>query len=79
MNRSGTFQARPPSVIQIRCGGLKGVLADAPNLMGDTIEYRPSQAKFPSNHLELEIISHSQASTYSIQDIHSHKSYACVI
>lgn len=79
MERSGSFPTRPASVIQIRCGGLKGVLVDAPDLMGDTIEYRPSQAKFPSNHLELEIISYSQASTYSMKDTHSLKFYGCVV
>jgi RNA-dependent RNA polymerase len=53
---------RLPSVIQIRCGGIKGVLAYAPDLNGDVIHYRKSQMKFKSDHLELELIKWSQPS-----------------
>ena len=54
---------RVPSVIQIRCGGLKGTLVDAPDIPGDTIHYRKSQEKFQSTHLNLELINYSQPST----------------
>ncbi|CAF4014973.1 unnamed protein product, partial [Rotaria sp. Silwood1] len=51
---------RLPSVCQIRCGGLKGVLIEAPDLQGDIIHYRKSQQKFQSNHLVLELINYSK-------------------
>lgn len=51
---------QPPSVIQIRCSGLKGVLVNTPQLTGDKIQYRPSQKKFSSDHYFLELVNYSQ-------------------
>ncbi|KAJ7480104.1 RdRP-domain-containing protein [Mycena galericulata] len=36
----------PPSAIQFRCGGAKGVLVQNPDLPADTLCFRPSQTKF---------------------------------
>ncbi|KAJ7608735.1 RdRP-domain-containing protein [Roridomyces roridus] len=36
----------PPSAIQIRCAGAKGVLVANPNFPNDTLAFRPSQQKF---------------------------------
>lgn len=55
-------ESQPPSVIQIRCSGLKGVLVNTPHLAGDKIQYRPSQNKFSSDHYFLELVNYSQPS-----------------
>ncbi|QDS67978.1 hypothetical protein FKW77_009170 [Venturia effusa] len=46
----------PPSVYQFRLGGCKGVLAIAPDVRGNEVHIRPSQAKFAAIHEGLEII-----------------------
>jgi RNA-dependent RNA polymerase len=46
----------PPSVFQFRLGGCKGVLAVAPDVPGNEVHIRPSQAKFAAIHEGLEII-----------------------
>ncbi|TID17510.1 RdRP-domain-containing protein [Venturia nashicola] len=46
----------PPSIYQFRLGGLKGVLAIAPDVRGNEVHIRPSQAKFAAIHEGLEII-----------------------
>jgi RNA-dependent RNA polymerase len=46
----------PPSVIQFRLGGCKGILAIAPELQGREIQIRESQDKFDSKSTVLEII-----------------------
>ena len=43
--------------VQIRLAGLKGVLALNPLLPGKQLGCRPSQQKFGSSHLELEVVS----------------------
>jgi RNA-dependent RNA polymerase len=50
----------PPSVIQFRLGGCKGILAIAPEAQGCDIHIRDSQHKFESKNLGLEIIRTSQ-------------------
>lgn len=46
-----------PSALQVRLGGSKGVLAVDPNLpKGVHVQLRPSQIKFDSDHLELEVV-----------------------
>lgn len=46
----------PPSIYQFRLGGCKGVLAIAPDVRGNEVHIRPSQAKFAAIHEGLEII-----------------------
>jgi RNA-dependent RNA polymerase len=46
----------PPSVLQFRLGGCKGILVVAPDLNGDEIHIRRSQSKFGAIHTGLEII-----------------------
>jgi RNA-dependent RNA polymerase len=46
----------PPSVFQFRLGGCKGVLATSPDVVGNSIQIRPSQYKFAAMHNGLEII-----------------------
>jgi RNA-dependent RNA polymerase len=46
----------PPSVLQFRLGGCKGILAAAPELSGNEIHIRRSQSKFGAIHTGLEII-----------------------
>ncbi|KAI9291041.1 RdRP-domain-containing protein, partial [Neoconidiobolus thromboides FSU 785] len=46
----------PPSAIQFRMGGYKGVVTLSPELEGEQLCLRPSQKKFESNHLVLEVI-----------------------
>ena len=50
----------PVSAIQIRMGGIKGVLSLNPHLKPNTIQYRPSQYKFASTHRDLEILDFAQ-------------------
>jgi hypothetical protein len=50
-----------PSALQFRLGGAKGVLVLDNNLQGRKIQLRPSQIKFESEHLTLEVI---RTSTY---------------
>lgn len=46
-----------PSALQVRLGGSKGVLAVDPNLpKGVHVQLRPSQIKFDTDHLELEVV-----------------------
>ncbi|KAF7367387.1 RdRP-domain-containing protein [Mycena sanguinolenta] len=42
---------RPPSALQFRCGGAKGVLVQNPNLSEKTLFFRPSQTKFEAADL----------------------------
>ncbi|KXS22224.1 RdRP-domain-containing protein [Gonapodya prolifera JEL478] len=44
-----------PSAFQIRMGGCKGVLSVNDEHFGDTVCYRASQEKFPSEHSVLEV------------------------
>lgn len=46
----------PPSIYQFRLGGCKGVLALAPDVKGNEVHIRHSQAKFAAIHEGLEII-----------------------
>ncbi|UJR21218.1 hypothetical protein I4U23_024315 [Adineta vaga] len=59
------LRKRLPCVIQIRCGGLKGTLVESPDLQGDVIHYRPSQLKFESNHLVIELMNYSKPKSIS--------------
>ncbi|TDL27509.1 RdRP-domain-containing protein [Rickenella mellea] len=45
-----------PSAIQIRLGGVKGVLSIHPTLKGDQIRLRPSMKKFNSAHTQLGVM-----------------------
>ena len=49
----------PPSVYQIRLGGIKGVLAIAPEAKNNEVHIRPSQYKFPALYKGLEVIRYS--------------------
>ena len=49
----------PPSVFQIRLGGIKGVLAVAPEAKNNEVHIRPSQYKFPALYEGLEVIRYS--------------------
>lgn len=42
--------------IQIRLGGIKGVVSVDPRLEGCKLCYRPSMLKFPSEHREIEVL-----------------------
>ncbi|AEO54847.1 hypothetical protein MYCTH_2297939 [Thermothelomyces thermophilus ATCC 42464] len=53
---------RPPSAVQFRMGGCKGVLVQWPNVKGTEIHIRPSQEKFCAEYNGLEIIRCSQFS-----------------
>lgn len=53
---------RPPSAVQFRMGGCKGVLVQWPDVKGTEIHIRPSQEKFCSEYNGLEIIRCSQFS-----------------
>ncbi|KAL2161293.1 hypothetical protein VTH06DRAFT_8513 [Thermothelomyces fergusii] len=53
---------RPPSAVQFRMGGCKGVLVQWPDAKGTEIHIRPSQEKFCSEYNGLEIIRCSQFS-----------------
>lgn len=46
----------PPSVIQFRLGGCKGVLAVSPDVPNHEIHIRPSQYKFAAIHDGLEVV-----------------------
>ena len=48
------------AALQVRIGGVKGVLSYDPSLQGNLINIRPSQNKFPSVSTSLEIISGSK-------------------
>lgn len=50
---------QPPSVYQIRLGGIKGVLAAWPDAKGHEVHIRPSQYKFAALHEGLEVIRYS--------------------
>ncbi|KAF2674406.1 RdRP-domain-containing protein [Microthyrium microscopicum] len=50
----------PPSVVQFRIAGCKGVLAVAPEVQTSEIHIRPSQNKFEGRNLGLEVIRVSQ-------------------
>ncbi|KAJ7785716.1 RdRP-domain-containing protein [Mycena metata] len=41
----------PPSALQFRCGGAKGVLVQNPKLRGDSLCFRPSQTKFEAANI----------------------------
>jgi RNA-dependent RNA polymerase len=53
----------PPSVFQVRLGGIKGVLAINPGSKAHEVHIRPSQYKFPAVHEGLEIIRYSSFSS----------------
>ena len=53
----------PPSVMQIRLGGCKGVLTVDPAVKGKEVHIRGSQQKFPAEFRGLEIIRLSQFSS----------------
>ena len=42
--------------VQIRLGGIKGVVSVDPKLEGRKLCYRPSMYKFPSSHMEIEVL-----------------------
>ena len=50
----------PPSVYQIRLGGCKGIVAQAPELKATSLKLRPSQYKFPTTYSGIEIIRYSE-------------------
>lgn len=54
--KSNTKTELDGSAIQIRIRGIKGVVCLDPRLPGKCLCYRPSMEKFPSRHLELEIL-----------------------
>ncbi|KAL2198660.1 RNA dependent RNA polymerase-domain-containing protein [Corynascus similis CBS 632.67] len=57
---------RPPSAIQFRMGGCKGILVNWPDVKGTEVHIRPSQRKFPAVYNGLEIIRCSQFSCASL-------------
>lgn len=56
----------PPSVVQFRLGGSKGILAISPETSGRKVVLRDSQTKFQSTSQGLEIIRISQFATASL-------------
>ncbi|KAJ7171804.1 RdRP-domain-containing protein, partial [Mycena crocata] len=57
--RSSEKMRNPPSALQFRCGGAKGVLVQNPRLKGETVVFRPSQTKFEATIRDLDISSTS--------------------
>jgi RNA-dependent RNA polymerase len=53
---------QPPSAVQFRMGGCKGVLVTWPDAKGTEVHVRPSQEKFSADYNGLEIIRCSQFS-----------------